>query len=128
MTEHLLDRPQVCASLEQVRGERVPQQMGVNALWLEPGLARELAQDEECAGARERAAAGVQEQLRAVALVEVGPAAPEVAAHGFDRRPPDRDDALLSALADDADEPAIEIDPCLLDAHSLGHAEPRPVE
>jgi hypothetical protein len=38
MSKHFLNRPQVGASLEQVRGERVAQEVRVDALGLEPGL------------------------------------------------------------------------------------------
>ena len=54
MPEHLLDGAQVGASLEQVRRERVAQEVGVDALGLEPCLVGEAAQDEEDAGAGER--------------------------------------------------------------------------
>ena len=54
MPEHFLDRAQVGASLEQVRRERVAQEVGMDALGLEPGLVGQAAQDEEDAGASER--------------------------------------------------------------------------
>ena len=66
---------------------------------LEPGLLRELAQDEERARARERAALRVQEELRPVPAVEKGPAPGEIAAEGVDGAPSERHDALLAALA-----------------------------
>ena len=56
------------------------------------------------------AAARVQEELRAVAAVEVRPAAREVAAQRLGGVAADRDDALLAALADHADEPVVEVD------------------
>src|SRR4051794_39626804 len=71
MPEHLLDRAQVGASLEQVRCEGVPQEVRVDALGLEPGLVGEAAQDQKDACARERPAVRVQEQLLPVAPVEV---------------------------------------------------------
>ena len=73
-------RSEVGASLEQVSGERMAQQVRVDASRLEPGLLGEAAQDQEGAGPRQRAALGVQEQLRPVAPVEVRAAAREVAA------------------------------------------------
>ena len=54
MAEHLLDAAQVGAALEQVRGERVAEQVRMDALRLEAGLAGEAAQDQEGAGAGER--------------------------------------------------------------------------
>ena len=40
MPEHLLDRAEIGSTLEEVRGEGVPEQVRVDALRLEPGLAR----------------------------------------------------------------------------------------
>ena len=71
VAEHLLDAAEVGAALEQVRCEGVPQQVRVDAPRLEPGLLCEAAQDQEGAGAGERAALCVEEQLGPVAAVEV---------------------------------------------------------
>ena len=56
MAEHLLDAAQVGAALEQVRGERVAEQVGVNASGLEAGRLGEPPQDQERARAGQRAA------------------------------------------------------------------------
>src|SRR4029078_8892848 len=82
MSEHFLNCPQVGASLEQVRGERVPQEGGVDALGLDPCLVGEPAQHEEDTGPGERPAVCVQEQLLPVAAVEVRPTAREGASGG----------------------------------------------
>ena len=79
MAQHFLNGAKVGAAFEQVRGERVPEQVRMDALRLEARLGGELAQDEECACAGQRAAAGVQEQLRPVTPIEVRPAARQVA-------------------------------------------------
>ena len=50
VAEHLLHRAQVGAALEQVRRERVAEEVGVDALRVEARLAGERAQDQE--GAR----------------------------------------------------------------------------
>ena len=50
MAEHLLDRAQVGAALEEVGGERVAQKVRVDALRVEAGRGGEPAQDEERAG------------------------------------------------------------------------------
>ena len=71
MAEHLLDAAEVGAALEQMRGERVAEEVGVDALGLEPCLLGEPAQDEEGAGAGQRAALRVQEELGPEAAVEV---------------------------------------------------------
>ena len=128
VAEHLLDAAQVGAALEQVGRERVAQQVGVDAARLEPGDRGQPAQDQEGARAGQRPALRVQEELGAVAAVEVGAAAREVAAQRLDRWPPDRDDALLAALADDAHEPVVEVDAALLEPDRLGDAQPRAVE
>ena len=75
MAEHLLDAAQVGAALEQMRRERVPQEVRVDAPGLEAGRLGEPAQDQERARAGQRAALRVQEELGPVATVEVGPAA-----------------------------------------------------
>ena len=75
MSKHFLNRSQISASLEQVGGEGMAKDVGVHAGRVEPGLACQRAQDQERAGAGERAALGVQEELRAVAPVEVRPSA-----------------------------------------------------
>src|SRR5919108_6448478 len=75
--QQLLDAAQVRASLEQVRRERVPEQVRMDTIWLEACRRGKLAQDQERAGAGERAALGVQEHLRATAAVEVRPPAGE---------------------------------------------------
>ena len=53
MAEHLLHRAEVGAALEQVRRERVPEEVGVDPLRLQAGLLGEAPQDEERAGARQ---------------------------------------------------------------------------
>ena len=52
--EHLLDAPEVGAALEQVRRERVPEQVRVDTRRVEARLVGELAEDEERAGPRQR--------------------------------------------------------------------------
>ena len=70
MSEHFLNRPEVRASLEQVRGEGVAEEMRVDALRIEPRLVGEFPQDQEGAGPGQRASASVQEELGPVARVE----------------------------------------------------------
>src|SRR5918996_6034221 len=128
VSEHLLDAPQVGAALEQMRGEGVPEQMGVDLRGVEPGLGCEAAKDEERARARERTPLGVQEELRPVTPVEVGAAAGEVAAEGLSSLRPQGDDSLLVPLPDAADEPALEVDAAPLEPDRLGDAQPGAVE
>ncbi len=84
--EHLLHRPQVRSPLEQVRRERVAEEMGMHTLGLEARLLGEPAEDEERPGAGQGTALGVQEELGPATAVEERPAAGEVAADA--RRPP----------------------------------------
>ena len=63
-----------------------------------------------------------------MARVEVRPAAREVAAERLGGVPADRDDALLAALADHADEPVVEVDARLVEPDRLGDAQAGAVE
>jgi hypothetical protein len=80
VAEHLLHAAEVRASFEKMGRERVAQQMRMDARGLETGFFGSAPQDQERARARERSALGVQEELGAVAPVEVGASAREVAA------------------------------------------------
>ena len=95
---------------------------------VEAGLGGEAPQDQERSGAGERAALRVQEELGPVARVEVRAAAGEVAPQRLDGRASERDDALLVALAGDADEAVVEVDARLVEADRLGDAEAGAVE
>ena len=63
-----------------------------------------------------------------MAAVEVRPAADEVAPQRLDRLAPDRDDPLLAALAEHADDALVEVDAVLLEARRLGDAQAGAVE
>src|SRR5690242_10440848 len=102
--------------------------MGVDARRLEPGRARQTAEDQEGAGPRQPAALRVEEQLRPVALVEVRAPARQVAADGVDRLTPDRHDALLRALADAADDSLLEVHGGALESDGLADAQAGAVE
>src|SRR3954462_1850850 len=92
VSKHFLNRPEVRAALEEVGGEGMAEQVRVHAFRLEPGLLGELAQDEESPGPGQRAALRFEEELGAVARVEVGAAAAEIAVERLDGRAADRDD------------------------------------
>lgn len=128
VAEHLLDGAEVGAALEQMRGERVAEQVRMDALGLEPGLPGEAPQDQEGARPGQRPAAGVQEQLGPVAPVEVGAAERQVAAHRFRSRTPERDEPLLTALAERADDPLLQVDSAPLEADGLRDAQPGSVQ
>src|SRR6266516_146620 len=51
MPEHLLYGTQVGPAFEEMRGEGMPEQVRMDSFRLEPGLGRQLAEDQECAGA-----------------------------------------------------------------------------
>ena len=99
VAEHLLDAAEVGAALQQMRRERVPQQVRMHPAGLEAGAVREPAEDEERAGARERPAARVEEQVGAMAPIEMRPAERHVAAQRLGGGPAERDEALLASLA-----------------------------
>jgi hypothetical protein len=126
--EHFLNRAQIRAAFQQMRGERMAQEVRVDAPRLEPGCGCEAAQDEECARAGERAALSIQEELVPVAPVEVWPPPGVIAAQGVNGFPPDRNDAFLGSLADGSDEPALEIDRCAVEADCFAHSQPGTVE
>ncbi len=128
MPEHLLDGPEVRASLEQVRREGVAEQMGVNPSRLEPCLVRELSQDEECAGSRQWAATCVQEQLGPVASVEMRTTEREVAPHRLGGWAPERDEPFLATLSDHSDDSLLERDAALVQADRLRDAQAGPVQ
>jgi hypothetical protein len=102
--------------------------MGVHACGLQPGAVGELAEDEERAGSGECAAAGVEEELGAVAAIEVRAAEREVAADGLGGRTSERNESLLIALPEHADDPFVEGDAGLLEADCLGDAKAGTVE
>ena len=124
VAEHLLDGAQVGASLEQVGGERVPEGVGGDVVG-QAGLPRVALDDGVKSLAGQPPAAVVQEQLRRLegARAAQERAAPlVVGADGLDGHAPQRDDALLVALADGADEPHLQVD--VLEPQSRG--PPRP--
>ena len=110
MPEHLLDASQVGTAFEEVRRERVPQEMRVHAPGLEPGAVGEPAEDEECPRAGQRAAARVEEEVGTVTTVEVRSSQRHVPSQRVRRWAPERHDPLLPALADDADDALLEVD------------------
>ncbi len=106
----------------------MPEEVRVHAARLEARTLRELAEDEERTGPRERAAARVQEELRAVAAIEVGATEREVSANGLGSGSSERHEPLLPALAEDADDALLERDARLLEPGGLRHAQPGAVE
>src|SRR5919199_5031184 len=80
VAEHLLDGAEVGAALEQMGRERVAQQVRMDPRGVEAGLRGETAEDEEGARTRQRAAAGVEEELGPVPRVEIWTASGDVAA------------------------------------------------
>src|ERR671919_261771 len=104
------------------------EEVRVDARRVEPCLAGQPAQDEEGSGAGQPTALGVQEELRAVAPVEVGAATGEVPAEGLDRLVAEWHDPLFVALADAAHEPVLEVDRAPVEPHGLADAQAGAVE
>ena len=67
VAEQLLDAADVGPAGQQVGGERVAQEVRVDAARLQAGPLGEAAEDEERACARQRAAPRVQEEIRSMA-------------------------------------------------------------
>jgi hypothetical protein len=78
VSEHLLHGAEIRAALEQVGRERVPQEVRVHAFGLEAGCLGEPSQDQEGACPCQPAALRVEEELGAVAPVEIRAPAREV--------------------------------------------------
>ena len=98
----------------------------MDAAGLEAGTVGELAQDEEGAGAGERASARVQEELRAVAAVEVRAAEREIAPHGLRGRPPDGTSRSFPPFAEHADDAFLDGDAALLQPGASETRRPAP--
>ena len=128
MTEHFLKGAEVSAALEQVGGERMPQEVRVHAAGLEPGLRGQLLQNQEGPRPGEAATLRIQEQLRSMPFVQVGASVGEVAAERLGSLAADRHDAFLSALAEHPHEPVVEVDARLVEAHRLRDAQAGAVE
>src|SRR5687767_14729533 len=61
MSQHLLDRAQIGAAFQQVRGEGMPQRVWINT-FADPGPLHVLPQDLPRPHTRERPAAGIEEE------------------------------------------------------------------
>ncbi len=128
VSEHLLHRAEIGATLEQMCGERVAQKVGVNASRLEAGPLCQAAQDEKGAGTSERAAAGVQEELGSVPAVEMGPTEREVTPGGLGSRTTEWDETLLAALSVHPHDPLLDVHSVLLEAHGLRDPQARAIQ
>ncbi len=128
MAEHLLHGAQVGASLEQMGRKRVAQEMGVDALRVEPRALGELAEDQEGSGPRQGAALRIEEELGPVAAIEVRPPAGEIAAQSLGRLASERHHAFLLALAERPHQAVVEVDASAVEADRLADAETGAVE
>ena len=126
--EHLLHRAEVGSAFEEMGRERVAEEVRMDATGLEAGPFGELPQDEERAGAGQRAAACVQEEVGTVAAVEVWAAEREIAADGLGGRAAERNETLLAALSQHADDALLDRDAALLEPRGLRDAQPGSVE
>src|SRR5512132_2303881 len=121
VTEHLLDAAEVGTPFEEGRGKRVPEEGGVDARRIQPCLFGEAAKDQERSRAREGSAACVEEEVGAVAAIEMRPAEGEVAPYRLGGGPSERHDSLLVALAEHADDASVEVDRGAREPDRLGH-------
>src|SRR5882724_9549571 len=111
-----------------MRGEGVAEQVRVNSFGLEPGLGRQLAEDQEGACAGEPAALRVEEELGSVPHVQERASPSQVTPQCLGGLPADRDDPLLRALADAANDACVEVDARLLQTDGLADSQARAVE
>src|SRR6266566_1943546 len=102
-----------------MRCEGVTEQVRMDSFRFEPGLGRQVAQDQEGAGASEPAAFRVEEELGPVPRVQERASPSQVTPQCLCGLPADRDDSLLRALADAANDACVEVDARLLKAHGL---------
>ena len=100
----------------------------MDALWFEAGLLGKPAEDQEGAGPGQGAALCVQEELGAVAAVEMRTTTGQIATQRIRRRPPERDDPFLGPLADRAHDSLVEIDVGLRETDRFADAKPGAVE
>ena len=124
MPEHLLQRAQVAAAGEQVRGEAVAQRVRAH-LRSEPGGRGVALHDlvEPLAG--QAAAALVDEQARLPAVADQSPApALEVGGERAGRSGADRHEPLLGALAAGAQDAGLEVDVTRLELDRLRRPQP----
>jgi len=131
VAEELLDRSQVGAAVEEMRRERVAERVRARAGG-DP-RPRGVAHDEAPHAADAEAPAVLVEEERrlAAALGQEGALAREVGLDRLDRRPTDRGEALLRALAADADAGvAVRLarQAVVVEARELRDAEARAVE
>ena len=133
MAEQLLDDAQVGAALEQVRRERVAQRVRADTFGEAGGGGRPLDRGPGLL-ARQPAAAVAQEQRTAADRVDVsareqaGRAAGHPAPEPVERDVADRDEPLLVALADDADEAAVDRQVLAVEPDRLADPQPRRVQ
>src|SRR5512138_146342 len=131
VAQQLLDRAQVRARLEQVGRERVTQSVRRD-LDGQPCSAQPTLQEPRHRARRESSAAGIDEH----GLASIGvrrlpapfPAERQVRRERLPGALPERRDALLVPLADDAQEPRREVDVLEVESGRLRHAQPRRVE
>jgi hypothetical protein len=123
VAEHLLQRPQVAAAGEQVRGERVAQRVRAHAVVQPDGAGVALDDLVEPLAGKARAAA-VDEDPRLVAQPdERRPPAFEVGARGGDCLAADRHEALLRSLPACPQDAGAQVEVAQLEPRGLGGAQ-----
>ena len=130
MAQQLLYRTQIGPTVEQVGGETVTERMGMG----ENG--RAAIDDAPNVAGGQPLATGVAEQLRPAAggqvgrtvADELGLGACDVCPECRHRSVPDRHQALLGALAQDAGQAALKVEIAQVDAAQLRHPQPGAVQ
>src|SRR5664279_4761631 len=128
VAEHLLDRPQIGTSLEQMRSRAVPQTVrpdvrgvrdvlqetvdhGADLTWVHPPTSSTQKQCWAAASGHDMTATELQPSLQ-----------------GGGRRPAERDRPLLGSLAHDTDQAGAEVDVVDVHAHQLPDPDPRGIQ
>ena len=124
MAEQFLDGPQVGAAFEQSRGERMAQRVWADGL-RDAGFGGLTLDHDENHRAGQVGAAAVQEDISLLSRLDVHPAAVVEPQHQLaDGAFGDWHEALLAALAHDADIALLQIQIVELQRHQLRHAQP----
>jgi len=130
VSEEFLDDAEVGTAFEEVGGEGVAEEVGVNVLF-DAGVGGALFDDLADAVGAEGAAADGEKDLGGgffFRAEEVGALVVEVVADGFEGPAADGDDAGLVAFAGDADESVVEVEGFEADFADFGEAEAGGVE
>src|ERR1041385_3976084 len=127
MAKHLLNRTQIGAALEQVRGKRMPQRVRGNGFGYSR-LLDVLAKNLPRTHARERLTTGIEKQNAfASAFFKSRPELTDIGRNGPDRRSPDGDEPLLASFAEHPHQLFLEQHVAHAERDPFGYAKAGPI-